>query len=75
MIVKVRPSFIFGHVDYTNAFYNSIIGTPVVDDKRERIGTIVGYDKDTDQIDLDLDDCYKEQLMQNTTCSMEIQNG
>ena len=72
MLVKVRASFIFGNAIYRNAFNDSILGTPVVDDNRQRIGLIVGYDKDKELLELEIEDDYKQVLESNEICSMEV---
>lgn len=71
MIVKVRASSLFGNMERSYEFINSVLGRPVTDGNR-KIGMIVGYNDTKDLFSLDIDDDYKDRLMTNEICSCEI---
>ena len=72
MIVKVRASSLFGNIERSYDFINSVLGRPVIEGDRKQIGMITYYDDKTDTFNLDIDDEYKERLMSNEKRSCEI---
>lgn len=69
MICKTKLSSMFGDINITNEFIQSIIGKPVKD-KGKEIGVITIVDPDEDLLYVDIDERYQTQF--EKLCSFEI---
>ena len=71
MICKTTLSNLFQNMTVTDQFIRSLIGMPITDNGK-RIGVIIGTKPETNELYLDIDDCYKSRFETNYRSSVEI---